>query len=69
MEGLVGQLLLQGLTLAHVAHVKDEAPHGRELEQVGNRHLGRTVGVVVTTKAALDRDRRSDDVDRLLDLV
>ena len=29
MEGLVGQLLLQRLSLAHVSHVQDQAPNGR----------------------------------------
>ena len=29
MERLMGQLLLEGLTLAHVSHVQDEAAHGR----------------------------------------
>ena len=29
MEGLVGQLLFQRLSLAHVSHVQDQAPNGR----------------------------------------
>src|SRR5205814_7841758 len=37
MERLVGQLLLEGLTLAHVSHVQDKASHGWQLEQVGDR--------------------------------
>ena len=40
VEGLVGELLLQPLPLAHVAGVEHDAAHGRVVQQVGGEHLG-----------------------------
>ena len=69
MKGLVGQLLLQALALADITRVEDQALHRRQPEQIGHGHLDRAVGVVFPAKPAFDRDRRTDDVDRLVDLA
>ena len=55
VEGLVGELLLEGLALAHVAAVEDDAADRGVLEQVGVQDLEVPDAAVAVREQALDR--------------
>ena len=54
VEGLVRELILERLALAHVAAVQDDAPDVLVLQQVGVLHLELEPGAVPVLEGALD---------------
>ena len=54
VEGLVGELLLERLALAHIAAVQHDAPNVLVLKQVGVLHLELEPGPVTMAHSALD---------------
>src|SRR2546427_141477 len=69
VERLMGELFFQRFALTDVPSIQDETADRGQLEQVGYRDFGRAVGVVHAPQPALDRDRRSFDIDGLVDLA
>src|SRR5205807_1169440 len=57
VEGLVGELVLEGLALAHVAAVQDDAAHVLVVQEVGVLDLELEPGAVAVLERALERVR------------
>ncbi len=58
VERLVDQLILEGLLLADVARVENEAADARVLEEVRDRHLGMTEMSVTVSHGELEHSKR-----------
>src|SRR2546430_17428249 len=65
----MGELLLQSFALADVPSIQHETADRGQLEKVGDRDLGRAVGVVHAPEPAFGRNRRSHNIDGLVDFA